>query len=36
MSEDLLQQINGRFDLEEVLSKTNKDPKYLDSKHIML
>lgn len=27
MSEDLLQQISGRFDVEEVVSKANNDPK---------
>ena len=27
MSEDLLQQISGRFDMEEVVSKANNDPK---------
>ena len=27
MSEDLLQQISGRFDVEEVVSKANNNPK---------
>ena len=27
MSEDLLQQISGRFDVEEIVSKANNDPK---------
>ena len=27
MSEDLFQQISGRFDMKEVLSKANNDPK---------
>ena len=37
MSEDLLQQISGRFNMEEIISKANNDPKMFRfyAKHLM-